>query len=49
MYSKGLFGVGLDRMNWERVKNNKARSDITHTIIKSKLYKGKQITYHPPF
>jgi hypothetical protein len=47
--SKGLVGVGLDRIDWERVKNNKEGDDITHTISKSELYKGKQITYYPPF
>jgi hypothetical protein len=47
--SKGLVGVGLDRTDWERVKNNKEGDDITHTISKSELYKGKQITYYPPF
>ena len=47
--SKGLVGVGLDRIGWERVRNNKEGDDITHTISKSELYKGKQITYYPPF
>ncbi len=47
--SKGLVGVGLDRADWERVKDNNAGDDITHTIIKSELYKGKQITYYAPF
>jgi hypothetical protein len=47
--SKGLVGVGLDRIDWDRVKNNKEGDDITHTISKSELYKGKQITYYPPF
>lgn len=46
---KTLAGVGLDRPDWERVKNNKEGDDITHTISKSELYKGKQITYYPPF
>ena len=47
--SKGLVGVGLDRIDWERVKSNKEGDDITHTISKSELYRGKQITYYPPF
>jgi hypothetical protein len=48
-FSKGLVGVGLDRMDWERVRNNKEGDVVTHTISKSELYKGKQITYYPPF
>jgi hypothetical protein len=47
--NKGLTGVGLDRMDWERVRNNKEGDVVTHTISKSELYKGKQITYYPPF
>ncbi len=47
--SQGLKAVGLDRIDWERLKNNKEGDDITHTISKSELYKGKQITYYPPF
>lgn len=47
--SKGLVGVGLDRADWERVKDNTAGDDITHTVVKSELYKGKQLTYYAPF
>lgn len=47
--SKGLVGVGLDRADWDRVKNSKEGELLTHTISKSELYKGKQITYYPPF
>jgi hypothetical protein len=47
--SKGLGGVGLDRMDWEKVKNNKKDDLVIHTISKSELYRGKQITYYPPF
>ena len=47
--NKSLSSIGIDRIDWERVKNNKEGDDITHTISKSELYKGKQITYYPPF
>lgn len=47
--SKGLVGVGLDRPEWEKVKNNKSGENVVHTITKSELYKGKQVTYYAPF
>lgn len=47
--SKGLVGVGLDRPDWERVKDKQEGDLVTHTITKSELYRGKQITYYPPF
>lgn len=47
--SKGLVGVGLDRPDWERVKDKQEGDLVTHTITKSELYKGKQVTYYPPF
>jgi len=47
--SKGLVGVGLDRPDWERLKNKQEGDLVTHTITKSELYRGKQVTYYPPF
>jgi len=47
--SKGLVGVGLDRPDWERVKDKQEGDLVTHTITKSELYRGKQVTYYPPF
>ncbi len=47
--SKGLPGVGLDRADWEQIKDMKAGETYEHTITKSELYQGKKITYHAPF
>lgn len=47
--SKGLAGVGVDRQDWEKIRNLKAGESYEHTITKSELYKGKKITYHAPF
>jgi hypothetical protein len=47
--SKGLTGVGLDRPQWEQVKNNIENQLVEHTITKSELYQGKKVTYYPPF
>ena len=47
--SKGLVGVGVDRPVWEDIRNLKQGESYTHTITKSELYYGKQITYYAPF
>ncbi|MCH7396739.1 hypothetical protein MM236_02015 [Belliella sp. DSM 107340] len=47
--SKGLTGVGLDRAEWNEIKNMKAGETYNHTITKSELYHGKQVTYYAPF
>jgi hypothetical protein len=47
--SKGLVGVGLDRAEWNNIKDYKAGETYEHTITKSELYKGKKITYQAPF
>ena len=47
--SKGLTGVGVDRPVWDTIKDLPAGETYLHTIEKSELYKGKQITYHAPF
>lgn len=55
--SKGLVGVGLDRPEWDRISEEvnpmqrklKEGETYTHTITKSELYQGQQITYYPPF
>jgi hypothetical protein len=55
--SKGLVGVGIERSEWEKITeefNTKQRrlkdgDTYTHTITKSELYNGKQITYYAPF
>ena len=46
--NKGLSGVGLDRSEWEKVKEQK-EGEVKHTITKSELYYGKEITYVAPF
>ena len=47
--SKGLVGVGVDRSIWEQIRNMQTGETYVHTITKSELYQGKQITYHAPF
>jgi hypothetical protein len=55
--SKGLNGVGIDRPEWEKIscevnpmQRKLAVGDTyTHTITKSELYQGQQITYYAPF
>ncbi|AEW01070.1 plasmid-like protein [Niastella koreensis GR20-10] len=45
----GLVGVGLDRPDWEQITAMKEGETYTHTITKSELYQGRQVTYHAPF
>jgi hypothetical protein len=47
--SKGLTGVGLDRAEWNTIKDYKEGETYDHTIEKSELYKGKVVTYYAPF
>lgn len=47
--SKGLVGVGLDRPDWERIKDMPAGETYEHTITKSELYYGDKVTYYAPF
>lgn len=47
--SQGLKGIGIDRNDWDNIKNMKAGETYEHTITKSELYDGKKITYHAPF
>ncbi|MDR6734904.1 Eco57I restriction-modification methylase domain-containing protein [Sphingobacterium sp. 2149] len=47
--SKGLVGVGLDRPDWEKIKDLPAGETYEHTITKSELYQGEKIIYHAPF
>jgi hypothetical protein len=47
--SKGLTGVGLDRANWNEIKEMKAGESYEHTITKSELYYGKEVIYYAPF
>lgn len=47
--SKGLIGVGLDRPEWNTIKDMQAGETYEHTITKSELYQGEKITYHAPF
>jgi hypothetical protein len=47
--AQGLKAVGLDRADWEKIKDMKAGETYEHTITKSELYHGKKITYHAPF
>ena len=47
--SKGLTGVGVDRLVWNTIKDLKAGQTYEHIIEKSELYYGKKVTYHAPF
>jgi hypothetical protein len=47
--SKGLTGVGLDRAEWNTIKDYKEGETYEHTIEKSELYKGKVVRYYAPF
>ncbi|MBN7811502.1 hypothetical protein J0A68_11085 [Algoriphagus sp. H41] len=47
--SKGLTGVGLDRKEWDEIKDMKAGETYEHTITKSELYQGKKVVYYAPF
>jgi hypothetical protein len=49
--SKGLVGVGLDRKDWEAIRNQKEGETYVHTIdpAKSELYGGQQVTYYAPY
>ena len=55
--SKGLTGIGLDRSEWENITEEinsmqrklKTGDTYRHTITKSELYQGKQVTFYAPF
>ena len=47
--SKGLTGVGVDRPQWEQIRNMQEGETYVHTIEKSELYHGQQVTYYAPF
>lgn len=47
--SKGLTGVGVDRPVWNTIKDMKPGETYIHTIEKSELYLGEQVTYYAPF
>jgi hypothetical protein len=47
--SKGLVGVGLDRKEWNAIKDRQAGETYEHTITKSELYQGQTMVYEPPF
>lgn len=47
--SKGLVGVGLDRSEWNTIKDMQAGETYEYTITKSELYQGEKIIYHAPF
>jgi len=47
--NKGLVGIGLDRSDWEEVRNNREGETVKYKITKSELYYGKEVIYHPPF
>lgn len=49
--SRGLVGIGLDRKEWELIRNQKEGETYVHTIdpAKSELYSGQQVTYYAPY
>lgn len=48
---QGLKGVGVERKQWESIRNQKEGETYTHTIdpAKSELYGGQQVTYYAPY
>ena len=46
---QGLKAVGVDSSTWKDIKDLKAGETYVHTIEKSELYQGKQVTYYAPF
>jgi len=47
--SKGLVGVGLDRADWDKIKDLPAGETYEHTITKSELYHGEKTIHQAPF
>ncbi|MFT4756579.1 MAG: hypothetical protein ACI91R_001226, partial [Vicingaceae bacterium] len=47
--SQGLKGIGLDRGDWNSIKEMKKGETYEHTIEKSELYRDKKVTYYAPF
>ncbi len=47
--SKGLTGVGVDRPQWEQIRNMQEGETYEHIIEKSELYRGHKVTYYAPF
>ena len=47
--SKGLTGVGVDRPQWEQIRNMQEGETYEHIIEKSELYRGQKVTYYAPF
>lgn len=45
----GLVGVGLDRADWDKIKELPAGETYEYTINKSELYQGEKVTYYAPF
>jgi len=46
--NRSLTDVGLNRIRWEEVKNNKEGEIVKHTI-EYELHRGTEVTYYPPF
>jgi hypothetical protein len=42
-------GVGLDRPEWEQIRDMQSGETYEHIITKSELYFGDKVTYHAPF
>ncbi|MCY4161321.1 MAG: hypothetical protein OXE77_05590 [Flavobacteriaceae bacterium] len=47
--SMSLKGVGVDKSDWGKIKNYRGGERHKHTITKSEMYHGKEITYYAPF
>jgi len=47
--SKGLVGVGLDRGDWDKIKDMPKGETYAYNITKSELYQGEKVTYYAPF
>ena len=44
-----MTGVGVDRPQWEKIRDLQEGETYVHTIEKSELYRGQQVTYYAPF
>lgn len=47
--NKSYSTIGVNRSDWENIKDLKTSETYLHTISNSELYRGKQIIYHAPF
>ena len=47
--NKNYSDIGVDADIWEQIRNMQEGDTYIHTIEKSELYRGQQVTYYAPF